>query len=89
MEIRLNGGDIDQFTKQVVYITTATDRVFLNLEACIHLGLIPASFPNTSSDTNGLEECEVAMCDCPVRTKPPPMPTKLPYPPHEKDKLKQ
>ncbi|GFO15432.1 hypothetical protein PoB_004193700 [Plakobranchus ocellatus] len=32
-------------TRQMVYFTTATDRMFLNKQACIALGMIPPSFP--------------------------------------------
>ena len=46
VEIKLNKPISDLLTKQVVYITTSVDRVFLNLEACIHLGLVLPAFPH-------------------------------------------
>ena len=36
-------------TRQIVYISQATDRFFLSMEACKELGIIPASFPSTES----------------------------------------
>ena len=40
-------------TRQIVYISNATDKIFLSMEACRDLGIIPPTFPAmeiTSSD---------------------------------------
>ena len=79
VEICINSGHSDEVTKQVVYITSSTDKVFLNREACEHLKLIPESFP-----TQNVSNIEEVTCDCPIRSMPPPMPEKMPFPSHEK-----
>ena len=87
VEISLDKPGGDAISKQVVYISTSTDRVFLNREACEHLELVPSLFPYTTVNAVGEErECE---CDCPIRAPPPPMPTKLPHPAHEREKLER
>ena len=85
VEIKLND-ESDKLTKQVVYITRATDRVFLNMEACIHLGIINPQFPNSGLIVSGLTD---EVCDCPVRSEPPPLPTELPFLEHEAEKLRE
>ena len=88
VEIRLNRPNSETFSKQVVYITTSADRVFLNREACEQLGLIPDQFPFATVNAVGEEE-NYRTCDCPVRSQPPPMPDKLPFPATEREKLEK
>lgn len=82
-------------TRQLTYVTADSDKLFLNREACIHLGMIGDTFP-TVGEVNGPNEAQdvdsqcqvdddndsglVTDCDCPRRTKPPPVPTSLPFP---------
>lgn len=75
-------------TKQIVYATDATDRVYLSEEACKQLGLIPLDFPmigEASLNTNklsALDSCikeDTADCGCPRRQLPPKSPNKLPF----------
>ncbi len=83
-------------TRQIVYITDTSDRLFLSKEACIALGLIPKSFPtigeafalnNTPPNTSQ----PTPPCDCPRRQMPPPLPTTLPFPATEenRDRIEQ
>ena len=76
-------------TRQVVYITDSSDKLFLSREACTALGIITDNFPAigvTKSDegisTNTVDSSKVhdISCDCPRRELPPPMPTQLPFP---------
>ena len=76
-------------TRQVVYITDSSDKLFLSREACTTLGIITDNFPtfgDTKSDegisTNTVDSSKVhdISCDCPSRELPPPMPTQLPFP---------
>ena len=80
-------------TRQITYVTDSSDKFFLSRDACISLGMITDTFPtvgeidrdtvHATSDVldplprndNGL----TSECDCPLREKPPPMPTKLPF----------
>jgi hypothetical protein len=75
----------EKSTRQMVYVTNSTDKMFLSREACADLGIISQEFPamdetNTSysigAATISLPQQE---CQCPRRTKPPPIPTSLPY----------
>ncbi|GFO26058.1 RNA helicase [Plakobranchus ocellatus] len=82
---RLTGSDIMN-TRQMVYFTTATDRMFLSKQACIALGMIPPSFP-TIGETSSANcvpaapptETQTPQCNCPRRRSPPPPPTSLPF----------
>lgn len=80
-------------TRQIVYFTNSTDRLFLSKQACVALGLISRRFPTigetvpdnshassalSSSDPSTFESIRV--CDCPRRQPPPPIPKALPYP---------
>ncbi|GFN97949.1 hypothetical protein PoB_002445500 [Plakobranchus ocellatus] len=73
-------------TRQMVYFTTATDRMFLSKQACIALGMIPPSFP-TIGETSSANcvpdapptETQTPQCNCPRRRSPPPHPTSLPF----------
>ena len=90
----------ERSTRQMVYVTDNTDKLFLSREACIDLGIIPKTFPTIGE----AEEAEFANfisttdaslsqqeCQCPKRTKPPPIPTSLPFPATEanREKLQQ
>ena len=89
VEVKVDGPNRDGVSKQVVYVTDSTDKVYLSLEACVQLGLVQQSFPHQPSDGPGDYVCDIASsCDCPVRSKPPPIPDQLPFPPQEKGKLK-
>ena len=86
-------------TRQLVYFTTSTERLYLSKHACIALGLIPPNFPQIGSSQ--LSSCDTEMpssasrsdtgerpCKCPDRQPPPPLPTQLPYPPTERNREK-
>ena len=88
VEIKLHKPRENGNTKQVVYITDMIDRVFLSLEACIQLGLIGESFPNMKTSTMVAGEVVSDKCNCLPRTLPPPLPKEMPFPEHEKEKLK-
>ena len=77
-------------TKQMCYVTDGIDRVFLNRDALLDMGIIPASFPTIGqfssspsggwggeSRTNAITT-EKITCACPRRSKPPPLPSSLP-----------
>ena len=88
-------------TRQLVYFTTSTERLYLSKNACIALQLIPPSFPAVGSasqlsscDTSSSGDCAghgKRSCACGDRQPPPPLPTELPFPPTERnrDKLQQ
>ena len=75
-------------TAQICYVTDMIEGAYLSREACTTLGIIPSDFPRIGSATQQPmsvssaaasprdEECE---CSCPIRTKPPPLPTALPF----------
>lgn len=79
-------------TRQILYVTDSTDKLFISREACISLGIISDDFPTigemTPLDVNGSTQ---VICDCPRRKLPPPPPTSLPFPATEDNvpKLKQ
>ena len=78
-------------THQMVYFTTSTDRMFLSKQACVALGMIPASFPtiggtsnvNTAGDS---PSHDTDTCTCPRRQPPPQPPTALPFPATEENR---
>ena len=87
-------------TREMVYVTHDTDKLFLSREACQRLGMIPSSFP-TIGDVNSSEKNPVDLsnsitsrsesaitkpCCCPRRQTPPPKPTTLPLPATEKNR---
>lgn len=105
--LRLSGKDStgkEISTRQMVYITKSTDKLFLSREACTDLGFISPQFPKMNAEetdkANPIQSTNVTTvttgnkllqeCDCPKRTKPPPPPT-LPYPAMEgnREKLQQ
>ena len=101
--LRLSGKDKDgkeHSTRQMVYVTDCTDKLFLSREACTDLGIIPGTFPtiggarettsiNAASNTDYTSANRE--CSCPPRSKPPPIPTSLPFPATEdnREKLQQ
>ena len=60
-------------TSQMVYITDATDQLFLSREACLVLGLIKDTFPSVGEhSTNAVTEdsdqtVQTHPCNCPQR----------------------
>ncbi len=90
----------ERSTRQMVYVTDNTDKLFLSREACVDLGLIPTTFPamDETIDTtpaNNINAVESSPppgeCQCPKRTQPPSIPASLPYPATEanREKLQQ
>ena len=70
-------------TRQIVYVTSDTDKLFLSREACTALGMITENFPSVGEMHKGDQAARItqhAPCDCPPRQKPPPKPTELPFP---------
>ena len=90
----------ERSTRQMVYVTDNTDKLFLSREACVDLGIIPNTFPTIgeaeeteSANSIGTTDASLPQqeCQCPKRTKPPPIPTSLPFPATEanREKLQQ
>ena len=91
----------EKASKQVVFITRMTDKIYLSLSACKQLGLIPKSFPHWTTegvrvaeitDDSGMQVCNMAekqdiMCACPIRTKPPPVPEDPNWLPFPEDRV--
>ncbi len=90
-------------TRQMTYVTDATDKIFLSREACVALGMIAQDFPSIGcankvhslstphQPSNGSGTIkDTPKCACPQRTMPP-APPKLPFPATEgnMDKLRQ
>ena len=82
-------------TRQLTYATDSCNRLLLNREACTTLGLIPSSFPKFGdlplpSEDVMCTDTQNGNCTCQQRQAPPPLPTRLPFPPtaHNKQKLK-
>ena len=80
-------------TRQIVYFTPSTKRMFLSKQACAALGLISPNFP-TVGETLETSDQPVTLpaanhpCQCPKRATPPPKPQSLPYPPTEDNRDK-
>lgn len=77
-------------TRQIVYLTDSTDKLFLSREACVALGILPATFPSFDTTfalkdglSSNLDDDE---CHCPPRQAPPPMPTSPPFPATEENR---
>ena len=86
-------------SRQLVYITDSTDKVYLSREACVDLGLIQQDFPllggNTVNQGNVVNEQAVhalaknptndliEKCGCPKRSLPPKKPQRLPFDVHD------
>ena len=95
-------GDIRE-TRQIVYVTDSSDKLFLSREACMALGMITAQFP-TIGEIMGTEEMctsrvdestsltdkpsDETKCDCPRRELPPSTPFDLPFPGTEENCVK-
>ena len=101
--LRLSGNDQSggkRTSRQIVYITHSTDKLFLSREACVDLGIIPAQFPivggmPAQANHPRMPEANCVnsspLCSCPKRSKPPPLPITLPCPATEQNipKLRQ
>ena len=75
---RNKAGDTQE-TKQFTYVTNDSERFFLSKSACSDLSMISREFP-TVGTANGTTSHISVECSCPVRSPPPPLPTKLPFP---------
>lgn len=84
--LRLSGKDqlgTERITRQITYITNSTDKLFLSREACIDLGIISVKFPTVGEVPAQANHPTLIMLIPPrirpPQTKPPPLPTNLPY----------
>ena len=62
-------------TRQIVYVTSDTDKLFLCREPCTALGMITENFPSVGEMHKGDQAARItqhARCDCPPRQKPSP-----------------
>lgn len=82
-------------TRQMVYVTDETEKVFLSKDACKALGMISSCFPSIGEVSSAFEinnEEQVAIeestCTCPKRQLPPPRPTILPFPAMDENREK-
>ena len=90
--VSFKGKDIDGKileSRQMMYITDNTEKIFLSKEACRDLGIISHKFPKIG-EMSIAASSDVSRCKCPKRQLPPPLPVKLPFSPTEdnKEKLK-
>lgn len=83
-------------TRQLVYFSDSTDKMFLSKQACSSLGIISKNFPTigealATTDIKPSETPTTRDCQCPSREPPPPVPTTLPFPASEEniDKLEK
>ena len=81
-------------TRQIVYVTTDSDKLFLSRETCEALGMISGHFPtvgeaipthmgshmDTSSDAAEQTNQPPGQCHCPQRQTPPSKPAEPPFP---------
>ena len=76
-------------SRQIVYVTNDSDKLFLTREACEDLGIISGTFPTIGEalKVQGCPNVDTASntesppsCNCPHREHPPPKPTKLLFP---------
>ena len=97
--LRLSGksNGEERSTRQMVYVTDNTDKLFLSREACVDIGIIPNTFPTIgeaeeteSANSIGTTDASLPQqeCQCPKRTKPPLIPTSLPFPATEANREK-
>ena len=70
-------------TRQIVYITDSTDKIYLSREGCVALGLISKDFPTIGEVKSVATTKE---CDCPQRETPPPRPSAMSFPATEENK---
>ena len=81
-------------SRQIVYFTDSTDKIFLSKQACRDLHIISKHFPSVgealgTSDTLSPQDYGIAReCHCPTREMPPKLPSELPYPPTEENREK-
>ena len=73
----------------MTYITDSSERIFLSRDACIQLGMISESFPTVGEvhsnctiqhDPGAKGHGINALCGCPARATPPPLPSNLLFP---------
>ena len=64
-------------TRQIVYITDSSDKIFLSKGACIDLGIVSPQFPVIKEYSS--YSMSDSPCSCPRRNVPPPLPKTLPY----------
>ncbi len=75
-------------SRQVVYVTSDSDKLFLSRETCTTLGIITKGFSTIGEALQiGTDENAsyptASTCDCPTRERPPPKPRQLPFPASE------
>ena len=77
-------------TRQIVYFTDSSDRLFLSKQACVALGVISHRFPTIGEahkpSSTRVDFCNTHTCECPRRQTPPPSPTSLPFPATEENR---
>ena len=76
MKFQLKSGNKLLSTKQLCYVCTKVDRIYLNCAGLKQLGIVAKEFPHTVSSqisavTEVKEDCK---CECPARPKTPPPP---------------
>ena len=67
-------------TRQIVYVTDSTSKIFLSREACVTLGIISQKFPTIGESTCSIGPSVNTLCPCPKREQPPPPPKHPPFP---------
>ena len=65
-------------TRQIVYVTDSTSKIFLSREACVTLGIISQKFPTIGEYSIG--PSVNTLCTFPKREQPPPPPKHPPFP---------
>jgi len=92
LSIRIQSQGSMNESKVLCYIQDDNpENFYLSRTVCEELNLINTSFPTpltTSNNCVKIERNEVIACTCPLRSKPPPMPEELPYPPTEENREK-
>ena len=87
----------EESTRQIVYVTDNTDKLFLSREACVDLGLITGTFPTIgeteatqfANSVNAVDTPQSPpVCQCPKCTKPSSIPNSLPFPATEANRGK-
>ena len=77
-------------TRQIMYFTDSSDRLFLSKQACVALGMISHRFPTIGEEAQPClhhilcHTCITPTCECPRRQVPPPPPS-LPFPATEEN----
>ena len=91
LPLRISGtspAGLTHTTRQIVYFSDSTDKMFLSKQACESLGIISRNFPTvgealSTTDMQSSEAPVLRDCQCPPREPPPPLPATLPFPPTE------